>query len=290
MLSAPIKKEFTPKIGSIYPPHNFLLFEEYFLNRFLKEGLYENLSREYLPIMWTGLYCNRNYGKGDLSDLQSYLENLDKNKKYFTVVQYDDNILNDLKDLDVLIFAQGGYGRYKDKCYPIPLNCMPSPNAKSVLDKDIFASFIGSIKGRHRIREKMHDVLLGNKKYLISETIDYGSFQNVMNRSLFSLCPRGYGQTSFRICEALQHRSIPVYIYDDALIPFYDIQNFEDYGVLIHENQIEFLDERLSSYSSEEISSKLSCGAIVYHKFYDYNGCYEKIIKKLSIKHASVKP
>ena len=109
------------KINVDYPPCNTTIFEEYFYNKFIENS--EATDRIYIPIFWTSLYVNRSYGHGDLSDIQNLLDNLDRNKKYFTIVQYDDNILNDLKDLDILIFAMGGYGKYKERCYPIPLNC-----------------------------------------------------------------------------------------------------------------------------------------------------------------------
>ena len=246
------------------------------------KSYYENkpeLSREYLPIFWTQFYINRNYGNDNISDLQQFLDNLDSSKKYFTIVQYDDCILNDLKYIDILIFNQGGYGKYKDKCYPIPLNCLPT--GVDSTNKDIFCSFMGSINGRHQIREKLYDVLKTDGKYLISESMGYHYFKNIMQRSLFSLCPRGYGQTSFRICESLQHGSIPVYVFDDPLLPFQDKIDFSEYGVLIHESQINDIDKILTSISEEKINSLMIKGKEVYNDFYQYEGCYTKIISSL---------
>ena len=274
-----VSSSFRPKINNVYPPFNITLFEEHFFETFESQRL--ELDREYIPVFWTGLYVNRSYGHGDLSDVQAYLDSLDRSKKYFTVVQYDDNILNDLKDLDVLIFAQGGHGKYKELCYPIPLNCMPSPHANTSVSKDIFCNFIGAIKGRHRIREKLQDILQGNKKYLVSETMGYGPFHDAMNRSLFSLCPRGYGQTSFRICEALQHGSIPVYVYDEALVPFSDMHKFEDYGVLVHESDISRIDDILSSIDYSRYMDMVDAGKKAYTQLYSYDGCFNSVIRKL---------
>ncbi|KAJ1465033.1 hypothetical protein T484DRAFT_1866809, partial [Baffinella frigidus] len=39
-------------------------------------------------------------------------------------------------------------------------------------------------------------------------------FRDVTAASVFSLAPRGNGASSFRIFEALEHGSVPVYIYD----------------------------------------------------------------------------
>jgi len=266
-------------INTIYPPYNSVLFEEYFYREFVSNN--EITNRIYIPAFWTSLYVNRNYGHGDLSDIQNFIDNLDRNQKYFTIVQYDDNILNDFKDLDIKIFTMGGHGKYKDKSYPIPLNCLP-PKGLQIMNKDILGSFIGSINGRHIIREKMANVLKDNNKYIISEHITYPQFREIMSRSIFSLCPRGYGQTSFRICEALQVQSIPIYIYDEPLIPFYTEFDFNDIGILIHETEIDKIDEIISSKTSEDIQNYVNNGIKIYNQFFDYKGCYQSIIKLLN--------
>jgi hypothetical protein len=264
---------FRPQINTTYPPFNFQLFEEYFFKIYTEKNIVS--ERIYIPIFWTSLYVNRNYGQGDLSDVQDYLDNLDRNKKYFTIVQYDDNILNNLGELDILIFAMGGHGKYKENCYAIPLNCQEPPGLQ-LKNKDIFASFTGS--PTHHIRNKIYSELSGNPKYILSSSIGYWHFRDVMSRSIFSLCPRGYGQTSFRICESLQVESIPVYIYDEPLIPFNDLLRFEEYGVLIHESNLSDIDSILSSISNSEIDRLVQNGREVYKSYYSYVGCFDKIL------------
>jgi hypothetical protein len=100
-----------------------------------------------------------------------------------------------------------------------------------------------------------------------------------MSRSIFSLCPRGYGATSFRICESLQHGSIPVYISDKPWIPFNDIIDFNDYGVIINEKDINDIDNILKSISKEQINKKINIGEDIYKQYYSYNGCADKILK-----------
>ena len=213
--------DFLIKTNYIYPPKNTQIFEEYFLNRFLLEN--PKTNRIYLPIQWTSYYHSK---KINLNGLQNFLYDLPKNEKYFTIVQWDDNIMNDVNHLDLKIFAQGGNGLYKDKSYAIPLNCVfTSVNS---LKKDIFASFVGAISGRHKIREELRNMYGLNDKYFISEGINYEKFREIMSRTLFSLCPRGYGQTSFRIFESLKSGSIPVYIYDEPFMPFKNEFNFDD--------------------------------------------------------------
>lgn len=272
-----IDDKFRPRNILIYPPENNQTFEEYFYDEFIK--MEHSINRIYLPIFWTNYYISKNYGNGDLSELQSIINNLDKSKKYFTIVQYDDNIINDLNDLDILIFAQGGYGKYKNKTYPIPLNCQINNYDYDTQQKDIFCSFVG--RKTHEIRNIIFDKFKNNNEYFISESIDYNSFKNIMNRSTFSLCPRGYGATSFRICESLYNSSIPVYIYDELFLPFNDLFNFEDVGILIHKDELDKIHQILKSKTILDINDYLLNGKKIYNDFFSFYGCYNKILSVL---------
>ena len=270
-----VPSDFIIPTNHVYPPGNQVIFEDYFFRRFIQEKPATN--RKYLPILWTNFYISRDYASRDMSDIQNYLSSLDKNEKYFTIVQWDDGILNDLNDLDILVLSSGGVGDYE-----IPLNNMPY--SKVDRKRDIFASFIGCIDGRHKIREKIRDRLLGNPSYFIHEKLDFLVFKEAMERSVFSLCPRGYGKTSFRINESLNLGSIPVYVYDDPWIPFNDKVSFEEYGVLIHEDQIFDIEKILSEISQEKIEKMRKRGQEVYQEFYSYPGCFDKIIEVINEK------
>jgi hypothetical protein len=275
-----IDDNFRPRNILEYPPSNKQTFEEYFYDEYMNNNI--KTDRIYIPVFWTNFYISKNYGNGDLSKLQKSLDSLDRDKKYFTIVQYDDNILNDLKDLDILIFAQGGYGNYKDKTYTIPLNCQTNYNNND-LRKDIFASFVG--RQTHPIRSIIFDEFKNKEGYFISESIDYNSYKDVMSRSLFSLCPRGYGLTSFRICESLQVGSIPVYIYDEEFIPFRDEFEFNKIGIPIHENELYKLDNILKSKTENEINSFLKNGKDIYKNYFHYNGTKNSILEVLNKKN-----
>jgi len=268
----PIPEVFKTSTNHTYPPGNTVIFEQFFRERFEREGIV--LSRKYLPIQWTNFYISRNYANNDMSDLQSFLDSLSRDEKYFTIVQWDDGIKNDLKDLDIKIFASGGIGGY-----PIPL--INQPHIKVQRDRDIFASFIGVISGRHRVREKLRELLSNKDGYLISESCGFPKFKETMERSIFALCPRGYGKTSFRINEALNLGAIPVYIYDEPWIPFNDLIDFNEYGVLIHENEIEDIDIILKNISNEKILSLQKNGKEIYEEYFTYDGCFNKIINKI---------
>jgi hypothetical protein len=55
--------------------------------------------------------------------------------------------------------------------------------------------------------------------------------------------------------------------------------NFNDYGVIINEKDIDDIDDILKSISKEEIDKKTNIGKEIYKEYYSYNGCAHKILK-----------
>lgn len=271
---------FRPRIRVEYPPDNKQIFEEWF---------YENVNeipgdRVYLPVFWCSFQVNNDYGKGrKMADLQAFIDGLDRSKKYFTITQYDDGPLVDFKNLDIKVFGSGG-GRID--C-PIPLVCQPHkynvPYIQSSKRKYI-ASFVGSIT--HPIRQKMIDVInelpsLQRERYYIeTNPVGIDQFCHIMAMSTFALCPRGYGKTSFRICEALQYGAIPLYISDDFIDPFPHYMSGDEHGIYsIHEHWINDFPaaiERLSGVDTWQIE-----GGIFYDKFYKYDSLKNEILEWL---------
>jgi glycosyltransferase involved in cell wall biosynthesis len=264
---------FNIKTNHENPPNNSIIFEEYFgeyLNTYSPK-----LNREYLPVYWTNYYISKNYGQDDMSDLQTYLDLLDTSKKYFTVVQWDDGILNNVDHLDLFSFSSGGIGDY-----PIPLSSNFLFDAPNIANKQILFNFIGAIFGRHKVRETMYKELKNKPNTIITDKrYDYPIYLSAMNQSVFSLCPRGYGKTSFRIYESLMCKSIPVYIYDSPWIPYFD--EFEEYGVLCDINDISNLYDKLISMSSSEIDTKIKNGSKVFIEKYTYRGIANQIVSKI---------
>jgi hypothetical protein len=208
-----IPVQLKPTQRLIYPPDNTMPFERWYLNAYLNT---DARDRMYLPIQWTALYCNNNFGKCGTTNrmIQTVLNGLDKTKKYYTIVQYDDGILNDISHLDIKVFAMSG----PRIDYPLPLLCTPH-GFKFDCKRDIFASFVGRIT--HPIRQQMFDQLKHLPDYFLSmDTLPLKHYCEILARSKYVLCPRGYGKTSFRIQEAIDYGAIPVYISDDFIIPY----------------------------------------------------------------------
>ena len=251
-------KDFQPHIKESYPPDNHLIFEEWFSKNVA------TTERVYLPIHWTSYYVNNKYGKEPkaIQRLQNFINSLDTTLKYYTVVQYDDGILNNVSALDLKVFSMSGHGE------PIPLVCQPH-NFVFNEERKYIATFTG--KRTHRIRNEMFSIrhpgyFISDKKHSLEE------FCKIIAQSIFTLCPRGYGRSSFRIAEAVQFGSIPVYISDEFILP----PDFESYGVLIKDPKQ--IVETLSSISAEEITKKRIALAEAYEKYFTYESVKKHIL------------
>lgn len=267
-----VHEQFRPHIKVDYPPNNKIIFEEWFASRW-SAIIQDGVNRIYLPVFWTSYYVNNNYGKDQkaLSELQTFINSLDKSKKYFTILQYDDGILNDISGLDIKVFGSGG-GRID---YPIPLLTMPHPYTFDVR-MDVFCSFAGGMT--HPIRKDLMN-RYSFKYFMHKKPIPIDNYCQLLARSRFHFCPRGYGKTSFRICESLQFGAIPVYISDEFILPYH--KDFNEYGVLIPSSEIRNIDRILKAIPQHEIEKKQERGRKAYQELYSYEGCRKLIIENI---------
>jgi len=267
MIDVPI--QFRPHIKVEYPPSNKIIFEEWFHRHGIEVRQFD---REYLPIFWTSYFVNHKYGedKRKVMELQNYVNRLDRSRKYYTILQFDNGPLVDFKDLDIKVFGSGG-GRIDS---PIALLTAPHP-FQFRPEKKYFCSFAGS--NTHTIREDLYKKY-GNK-YVFKSSLPIKQYCELMAQSIFAICPRGYGLTSFRICEALQYGAIPVYISDQHIIPYG--RDFNEYGVLVHSSDIDRLDDILKGFSQAEIQAKQEAGRIIYKELYTFEGARKWILNNV---------
>lgn len=266
-----------PHINVDYPPNNRIIFEEWFAGNY--KGC--DTVRELLPFFPTSYWVNNNYGQDKLAYAQAvyYIDQLDKSKKYFVICQYDDGCLINFAELglDVLEFNMS-----KQNGVMLPLLCQPHPyNFTST--KRYFANFVGS--KTHPIRETANNLKQHSDYYISFEPHDIMNYCRIIHESMFTLCYRGYGANSFRIGEAIQYGSIPVYISDEFILPF-NI-DFNEFGVLIKSEDATRTDEILQSVPIEDIIKKQEKLKEVYEKYYTYKGCFREIIKVLENESAS---
>ena len=152
---------------------------------------------------------------------------------------------------NILVLSAGGFGHI-----PIPLLKQSEKKMnqeKTISERTNLLSFAGSLNTAP-LRKEMHNALVA----VDPSRIDNGSnvtrfykhykgekWRDVMLSSQLSMCPRGFGRTSFRLTEALQMDLIPVYIYSDvAWVPYADL--FSQIGFMSDMNSIgQLIDELL---------------------------------------------
>ncbi len=274
--------DYQPKQISQYPSDNTHEFERWFRDSTSAVEL-AGKPRTYLPIFWTAYWCNNGYGRKEKTHnrLQRFVDSLPRTKKYFTICQYDDGCMVDFKDLDIKIFGMSG-GRID---YPIPLLCCPHKYEFPGVEKDIFCSFVGG--DTHPIRRELVKQLEGKEGYYV--TMKKHSLQDyckILARSKYALCPRGYGLSSFRIKEAIDHNAIPVYISDQFVIPYcqtdtiirneYDFTNFG----LLYDLSWEPNPDKYLKALDVHYNDKLQSLYKNKHLF-TYPGCKQKILENI---------
>lgn len=255
-----------------YPPDNECIFEQWYCQQFKEEDARERI---YLPIYWTGYYVRNQYGKDTaaIKHLQGYLNNLDKSKKYYTICQYDDGILNDLSGLDIRVYSMSG----EPMDVALPLICPPHKVSFEV-ERDIFMCFVGRLT--HPLRNKLIEQYGKDPEcYVTSRAHSIEEYCKVMARSVFALCPRGYGPTSFRVAEALQFGTIPIYISDKMILPY----NAGFPGGICHYEQEEYPNDVKGYLKSVQPLIKNIVRDIpeIYTELFTYEGCKRVILLDL---------
>jgi hypothetical protein len=201
----------------------------------------------------------------------------------FFVVSIHSKAVQENLSSDILHFSAGGRKGH----IPIPLTTVPIPNVKKV-KKDILCSFVGSVT--HPARNKMKN-LLGRHGYVMKsrkawtcniKQKDYNEFKDILERSKFSLCPRGFGPTSYRLYESFQTRSIPIYIWDyKRWLPWQDSIDWEKIAIIVEANDINSIPERIGSMSEAEIEDMADYGYEIWKKYFTMEATARLILERL---------
>lgn len=229
-----IPKEFQPQQTHAYPSYcTSEMLEQYVAKHLVTDGI----ERIYLPIYWTNCYVKKDYGKGNIKPLYQFLDSLDKSKKYFTCVQYDDGILEKPSDLDLMVFSSG-----HPSGVPVPLvpsHYLDRPNTTKAYD----LTFIGNLDNHPIRRELVHAT--GCWHWDNQSPSDY---YRVLAQSEFTLCPRGYGVTSFRLYEALHCGAVPIYVSDVHWLPYKEAIKWNKIALIVKPSEIPFIREMMASH------------------------------------------
>jgi hypothetical protein len=276
-----------------YPPyHKGKYLEQYFIDFYNQnKKKFDATEFNFILVAWTDIYLHR---PDLINDLQKDLNELDPFKKYFTVSQHDDAPFQALPP-NTKNYSAGGN---QPNTIPIPLICSPIENAPDFNKKDIFCSFVGSITqplqgwGRisYDIRISMLETLVNNKKYVLKpkhwspqiKDDRKDLFLDLTSRSKFTLCPRGYGATSFRLYEAMQMKSVPVYIfYKKPHLPFANKIDWNKIAILIDYDKINTIHDILTNISDEKYQEMIKYTSQIYSDYFSLEGTSKQILESL---------
>jgi len=269
----------------------------YFISMYNKVPEKE-LKMVYLPIMWTDIWVYFYYEQRRnpknlqiigqqvyerMKEILEYISKYEKERedlKFYTVIQHDQGkftFTTVFKDLifpeNLLTFTQSGIGEI-----PLPLikdDTLAETIGLRIEDRKYRVSFCGRIDeendqgGIRRRMDKMARILFG-EEYLQYQGDDW---KEKMKESVFSLCPRGACNTSFRLYEAIHLETIPIYIYSDMpILPFNKIIPWNLIIICVEEKEINKIGEIIKNMSDREIEERL-----LMLKFYKRIFTYEFI-------------
>lgn len=229
-----VKDEYLAPLISAYPPQANSYNIEY---KFYKKALKQKNVDSFLvniPIQWENIFSNK---LANVLEVEKDLnDKLDKNTLYFTVCKYEGGPQVDLDN--ILIFTPSGIFdmlKQNNQSYlPLPL-ITDKYTQKPKVHKRFLASYIG--RNTHPIRIFLQQKYRYDRKFFVKNLdsmssvfseIDQSKYKKVISESYFSLCPRGFGPTSFRLYESFELGSVPVYISDEYFLPFKEFINWKD--------------------------------------------------------------
>jgi hypothetical protein len=189
----------------------------------------------YIPIFipWTDIWVKNKWKYP--KDLVSAMEDLlREDVMYITVNQNADGFVgrcDEFLDLQskfhITVLSAGGYGHV-----PIPLLKQPEMAREKIPlnERQHLISYVGS---KNNAPEHMRIRMIAQENHYYY----YGKeWRDVMAQSKFSLCPRGFGRTSYHVMEALQMGLIPIHVYQDQpWLPYGNLMKNISYSVTIEE-------------------------------------------------------
>ena len=231
----------------------------------------------YVPIYWSALRRHR-FGVG----LKWFERNRSPGDKYFTIV-LDDIGLPYTPD-NLLVFGANSGDVH------IPLS--PRHVCRVGLPKSLYWNFLGSIarhvdyKGvRSRAIRACKPIVPNVTQHQPLPFIDYCA---TMEISAFTLAPRGFGPTSFRLYEAMAVGSVPIYVWVDKLIlPFQDEIDWNEISVVIKMEDLGGIRDRMASVDHMKAGNR---AYEAFHEYFDVAAVARRIVAYLNLHSSKYSP
>ena len=172
----------------------------------------------YLPMFHNRVYINWNWGEGVEKIQNEILRLVSRNRKTFTICEYDLRSMRDIDLCNMVVFTASRRGDSED--IDIPLLCSPHDLPPNMPEKRYLASFAGNLK-TDGIRMEMQEMFDGSGDVKILDGNKGPEFfVNLMLSSHIALAPRGHGGQSFRFYEAMDLGVVPYHIGTPDTRPF----------------------------------------------------------------------
>jgi organic radical activating enzyme len=200
-----------------------------------------------------------------------------------------------LDDRFILIVLESLATLSKQDIAILPYQAEDMENEKG--ERDIFASFMGQltqdhlppqhIRGGRLIEAQKHfeqrkdGILIGTPLQLEQFLGQKFSYHELMARSVFTLCPAGYGRWSFRMIEALLKGSIPVILSDDYVLPMAEVIDWKKCCIVVEEWQLLFLDKILKAVP-DAVIHQMQEDIRRFHHFFQREFVLSYIAERLS--------
>jgi hypothetical protein len=81
-----------------------------------------------------------------------------------------------------------------------------------------------------------------------------GTDRNILRRSVFAICPAGFGRWTFRLAQAVYYGAIPVIVSDGYLKPHRRQIDWERFSLTVSEAELETIPERLRGMPTAEVA------------------------------------
>jgi len=202
---------------------------------------------------------------------------------YITVSQNDEGILGGKHDKltaadipNVIVLSAGGYGHV-----PVPLLKQPTPqcphsNVAKRKHAFVFAGTVGHAP--HHLREDMRDAVetFAAKTKAAVHVGPSRQWQALMCDARFSLCPRGFGRTSYRLAETVGSGRVPVFVYSDQLwVPYRDL--FQRFGFGSNVSGLPALLDALGAMGPADIARRERLVEQISTTHFTYAGAMQQI-------------
>ena len=235
--------------------------EQHFLHHWMRTS--PTSDRIYLPIFWTDLQV---LDRETLPRLQEYLKHLPPHRRYYTVCQHANGLgVPHPESLDVVVFRSGSVGGHT-----IPLLKRELQLGEG--HRPIHISFVGSIEAANN-----PNCIRSRTMAAFPEATHYRGphWVHTLQQSVYSLCPRGWGPTSFRLAESIQAGAIPVILWEgELLLPFAEL-DWSSFAVIL---PIDHADQGCLEHID---AKRLACGVRAVRHMFTYQHTVHHIAEKL---------